>query len=46
MKIFLKEFDHLNELRHAEGDMMSIGMPTVILGIFALCYNVSILENI
>lgn len=53
-KMFLKEFDHFNELRHAGEDMirsngvvcLSIVIPTIVLGILALCYNVSILRNI
>lgn len=53
-EMFLKEFNHLNEWRHAGKDMirnnkvvcLSIGMTTMILGIFASCCNVSMLENI
>lgn len=53
MKMFLKEMDHLNELRQAGEDMtgrsrmvcLSVSMPTVILGLFASCCNVTILEN-
>lgn len=50
----LKNFGLFNELRHAEDDRindnrvvcLSIGIPTVILGILALCSHINILESI
>ena len=53
-KMFLKESDHPDELSHAGGDRirsnrvicLSLDIPTIILGVLALCHNVSILENI
>lgn len=54
MKKNLKNFGLFNELRHAKDDRikdnrvvcLSIDIPTVILGILALCSHINILKNI